>query len=117
MNVIGHMVVKGVPYINGKRAIHDPPKPEDDPEIALLGGAFSVYRCPECKARLSGKDMICLNICHLSAASARRFHEMLAEADRRAKYREAQKEKLKKESGFLGEFVGEIADKEDFDPK
>ena len=113
MNVIGHTVIAGVPFINGRPAKLDPPK---DP-IELLDGAFSEWRCPECNARLSGEDMICLNVCHLSAASARRFNDMLAAAANRVRHREFVKEKMKAESGFLGEFLGEIADNEDFDLK
>ena len=84
--VIGHEVVGGVPYINGKRAIHDPPK--EDPGIELLDGAFSEWRCPECKARLGGKLTICLNACHLSAASFTRFQSLMTECAARVKRRE-----------------------------
>ena len=113
MNIIGHTIIAGIPFINGKPAKLDEPKEE----IELLDGAFSKWRCPECNARLSGEGMICLNLCHLSAASARRFNEMLGAAAMRVRRREAMKEKMKKESGFLGEFLGEIADNEDFDLK
>lgn len=75
-HVIGHDIVNGVPYINGKRAILDQPSPEDA-KVELLDGALSVWRCPECNARLGGETPICLNACHLSAAANRRFQGLL----------------------------------------
>ena len=113
MNVIGHEVVAGIPFINGRPAKLDPPK---DP-IELLDGAFSKWRCPECGARLSGEETICLNLCHLSAASARRFADMMADVMYRVNRREWVKAQMKAESGFLGEFLGEIADPEDFESR
>jgi hypothetical protein len=113
MNVIGHAIVKGRPYINGKAAKLD--RPKRNKKLELLNGALSEWRCPECNARLSGDSMICLNLCHLSAASARRFNDGLAEADRRVRHRNAVKEKMKNESGVLVELTAEIADNSDFD--
>jgi len=75
-NVIGHVVIDGQPYINGKKAIYDKKISKE----LLLDGAFSRWKCPECDAHLSGKDMICLNTCHLSAASASRFRALMGAA-------------------------------------
>lgn len=61
-------IINGVPYINGKPARYDPMS-SDNP----LRGALSDYRCPECNARLGVEHQICLNACHLTAASYRRF--------------------------------------------
>lgn len=76
--VIGHEVIDGVPYINGKPATLGEPVMEEMKDV------FSQYRCPECNANLSKDKLICLNACHLSAASMRRFQNLLAEASHRA---------------------------------
>lgn len=104
MNIIGHTIIAGIPFINGKPAILD--TPED--KTVLLDGAFSEWRCPECNARLSGEGMICMNACHLSAASFRRFQELMGQAVAEVKRKEMLKEQLKKESGVLGEILGRI---------
>jgi hypothetical protein len=104
VNVIGHTVVAGIPFINGKAAKLDPP---DNP-IMLLDGALSEWRCPECSARLSGDDLICLNGCHLSAASIRRFQDLMDQAVAESLRKEHLKEQLKKESGVLGDILGRI---------
>jgi len=70
MSVIGAEVINGVPYINGKRAVKSDKKP--------LLDCLSEWCCPECGANLSKETLICLNACHLSAASSRRFHSLLA---------------------------------------
>ena len=67
--VIGHQIIKGQPFINGKPAIWD----EGEPLLDCL----SHWRCPECSAALSANGLICLNACHLSAASYKRFMNML----------------------------------------
>ena len=80
MNVIGHHVVDGVPFINGKKAIACKP---NDPLVKMMNGALAPWKCPECDAHLAGGSLICLNACHLSAASLRRFQNGLAGAQRR----------------------------------
>ena len=65
MNVIGHAIINGKPYINGKPAVWDDTPP--------LLDCFSHWKCPECNAALSVKGLICLNVCHLSAPAFRRF--------------------------------------------
>lgn len=72
--VIGHQSINGVPYVNGKRAIPDP-----DPVFDV----FSPWRCPECGAHLvkSGDSQLhlCLNLCGLPHAWAKRFTEAVSE--------------------------------------
>lgn len=76
----GHTIIEGRPFINGKPAIWDE-KP------SLLPDAFSQWRCPECRAHLSAENKICLNLCHLSAASERRFQALMQEAVARVERR------------------------------
>lgn len=89
MNVIGNQIIEGVPYINGKRAEGC----RDEKCVFCtnehLKDAYGPWKCPECGAHLSKGDLICLNACHLSAASFHRFQEGLAEASARAKSKEA----------------------------
>lgn len=66
MNVIGHQNIDGVPHINGKPA-------QPKPVMAGMEGALAPWSCPECGANLSAELLICLNACHLSAASYKRF--------------------------------------------
>lgn len=80
MNVIGHQIIEGVPYINGKRA-----KECRDEKCVFctnehLKDAYGPWKCPECGAHLSKDDLICMNLCHLSAASMRRFQDLLADS-------------------------------------
>lgn len=82
-SVIGHDIINGIPYINGKKAIWD-----GKSHIEGMGKVFSQYRCPECNAHLSVDSMICLNACHLSAASNRRFQAGIADAVARTKERD-----------------------------
>lgn len=105
MNIIGHMVIKGVPFINGKKAVWD-----KKPYFANtpLADAFSQYKCPECGSHLSKDDMICLRGCHLSAASFMRFQELMGHAVAEVRRQERLKEQLKKESGVLGDILGQI---------
>jgi hypothetical protein len=110
-NVIGHLVVKGVPYINGKRARLD--RPKRDKKLELLDGAFSVYRCPECDARLSGKDMICLNACHLSAASFKRFMSLMGEAKAAADREMAREKALEEGKLSIVDAMAEIEQEND----
>lgn len=72
--VIGHEVVDGHPYINGKPAIKD----QNPTDLTL--DLFAPYRCPECNAHLAKDSLICLNACHLSAAANRRFQAGLIAA-------------------------------------
>ncbi len=73
--VTGHQIIYGQPFINGKPAIHNP-------ENNSFKDIFSDWQCPECGSYLSPEPaLICLNACHLSAASYRRFHQQLREAD------------------------------------
>lgn len=66
----GHIILDGVPYINGKPALLD-----ENPPVMVNGEPlFSQYRCPECNAHLSAESQICLNACHLSAAAYRRLN-------------------------------------------
>ena len=90
MNVVGHRVVNGVPIINGKPALWD-----DKP--SLLPDAFSQWRCPECRANLSAEDKICLNLCHLSAASERRFQALMQEAVARVERRRQRAEQRERD--------------------
>lgn len=69
MNVIGHTIIDGQPYINGKPAIWDVKEP--------LLDSLSQWKCPECDAHLSAEGLICLNACHLSAAQFRRFQDQM----------------------------------------
>lgn len=108
MNVIGHQEIDGVPYINGKRAIHDPPEQAD--RATLLGGTFSEWRCPECNARLGGGTSICLNACHLSAASARRFQALMAETTARVN-RDRHREQMVKD-GKIIDAIGDLTREE-----
>lgn len=94
-NVIGHVVIDGVPYINGKKASYD----KKTSKAMLLDGAFSRWKCPECDAHLSGKDMICLNACHLSAASMSRFRALMGAAASDVRRQERIKEEV--ESGEM----------------
>ena len=77
------------------------PKPEIDDIVPIISGllatrctdencyvkalgfssAFSEWLCPHCGARL-GSSNICLNLCGLSYPSAKRFDELLADANR-----------------------------------
>jgi hypothetical protein len=70
----GATVRYGIPYINGKPAI------KDENVYAGFEDVYAPWRCPECNAFLSKEHLICLNACHLSAASFRRFQRGLAEA-------------------------------------
>jgi hypothetical protein len=70
MSVIGAEIIDSVPYINGKKAVKSNKKP--------LLDCLSEWCCPECGANLAKDSLICLNACHLSAASSRRFHSLLA---------------------------------------
>ena len=86
---IGYITIEGVPHVNGKSATWD----DEMSEFCLLDGAFSRWRCPECKSCLSEPDdepgkFICLNMCGLSAASAKRFMGLMAEAQARIRRRE-----------------------------
>ena len=88
MNVIGNQIIEGVPYINGKRA-----KACKDKKCVFctnehLKEAYASWICPECGAHLGVDSLICMNNCHLSAASNRRFQNMLGEAAARAKSKE-----------------------------
>ena len=74
---MSHQIVDGVPHINEKPAIRCA---DDDRLVKLMDGALAPWLCPECKAHLSGDAMICMNLCHLSAASERRFNAMLGDA-------------------------------------
>lgn len=85
--VTGHAIIDGVPYINGKPAIRS-----DDKLVELMDGALAPWKCPECNAHLSGDAMICMNLCHLSAASARRFNSLLADAQHRVDQRQRDSE-------------------------
>jgi len=110
--VIGHQEIDGVPYINGKRAIHDPPGGKSR-KIALLDGAFSEYRCPECNARLGGNVSICLNACHLSAASYARFMARIRDAQA-AVARDKHREQMVAE-GNLVDAVGDLVREQERD--
>jgi len=92
MNVIGHQIVDGVPYINGKRATECDQKKCILCTNEHLSEALAPWLCPECEAHLSKGSLICTNLCHLSAASLRRFNEGLAQADARVKARKSQEE-------------------------
>lgn len=70
--VTGAQVIEGVPYINGKKAVKSDKKPFFDCQ--------SEWLCPECGTNLTKDTLICLNACHLSAASYRRFNNLLAQA-------------------------------------
>lgn len=69
MPISGSNVIDGIPYINGKPAIWD-----DNPPLL---DCLSQWRCPECNSALSAEGLICLNACHLSAASYRCFQSIL----------------------------------------
>jgi len=79
-SIIGNEIINGIPYINGK-----PAKRCEDPECCLcktseMKDALSEWLCPECGSHLGKDTLICLNGCHLSAASFRRFQQGLIEA-------------------------------------
>jgi hypothetical protein len=75
-NIIGETVVNGVPHINGVAAT----KCEPGCGICkIMAPAFAPWKCPHCKAHL-GRELICLNLCGMSVASARRFNEGFARA-------------------------------------
>ena len=84
----GYGMVKGVPHINGKPAKKCNGKHDDGHACVFCHGimaeCYVPWKCPECGAHLS-PSYICLNACHLSAASLRRFNSRLAEATREAK--------------------------------
>ena len=44
--IIGHEIIGGIPYINGKMAIASTP-------MEGMEGVLRHWRCPECKADLS----------------------------------------------------------------
>lgn len=112
VTIAGAFEHNGVPYINGKKAKHDPPKKGE--EFLLLDGAFSPYRCPECNAHLGGgKPTICLNGCHLTAAQQSRFAGMMMDAAARVGMRNAKKEAIKKNQGLLGEIAAETSTDEE----
>ena len=71
MLVIGHQIIGGVPYINGKAATKTNPCPFD---------IFSDWECPECGARLAKEKLICLNLCSFSAPMMRRFYALMHDA-------------------------------------
>ncbi len=69
----GAKVVDGVPHINGAAA----EKCEKEGCYhTLMNGAVLDYLCPVCCSHL-GRGGICLNACHLSPASRRRFNEKM----------------------------------------
>lgn len=76
--VTGHTVINGQPIINGKPATFD------DKQSEFMAEIFSAWKCPECGAYLAKGSLICLNACHLSAASLRNFQNGLAHANRKA---------------------------------
>lgn len=78
----GATVRYGIPYINGKPAI------KDENVYPGFEDVFAPWRCPECNAFLSKDNLICLNACHLSVASFRRFQEGLAQAAAKVKAEE-----------------------------
>ncbi len=74
--VIGHQTIDGVPHVNGKPAVSDP-----DPVFDV----FAPWRCPECDAHLvqsKGSQLyLCLNLCGMPHAWAKRFTEAISAID------------------------------------
>ena len=81
----GYGVVDGVPYINGK-----PATPKD--VMKEMAEVLAPWACPECGANLAVDGLICLNGCHLSLDSQRRFREQLVAAAARVEARDKAKE-------------------------
>lgn len=72
---MGYYTKDGIPHINDKPATYDEGYAKS-PVGKLMGDVLSAWRCPECNACLAPSG-ICLNACHLSAASYRRFQQGL----------------------------------------
>lgn len=76
----GIEIKDGIPHVWGVPCIKDEEKPFLD--------CFSQWKCPHCKAHMS-KKMICLNACHLTAASYNKFNDLIcniaAEIDKKEK--------------------------------
>jgi len=75
----------GTPYINNKPA--KPCKREGCAICEHMGDVNIPWLCPECGAHL-GSSGICLNACHLSAASMARFTDLMRQSAARVKVRE-----------------------------
>lgn len=103
--VVGYGEIDGIPCVNGKPARRDPATPGKE-GIQLLNGTLSEWRCPECDARLSEPDRFCLNLCHLSAPSQRRFQAMMVDAMARVERRKRRQAMIDK--GQLIEAIGDL---------
>ena len=79
MNVIGHTIINGTPYINGRAATWD--ADNQHPDI------WSSWICPDCNAHLAKINFICLNACHLTLRQNREMMAGLAAAARRVEKR------------------------------
>lgn len=79
---MSYRTIGGVPFVNGLPA---QACPADCGLCKIMAPAFAPWKCPECGAHLSGNQdegFICLNLCGMSAASARRFNRAVSEAGR-----------------------------------
>lgn len=95
MNVIGNCVIDGVPHINGKPATKCEEKDCAMCQSTAMKEALAPWLCPECEAHLGKTALICLNACHLSAASFIRLQNGLAEANATVKRRDKMKKIIK----------------------
>lgn len=93
--IIGHQVIGGIPFINGKPATKCEEKDCCMCQSTAMKEALAPWMCPECGAHLGKSNLICLNACHMSAAAFRRFQNGLAEADAAVKRRENLKKVIK----------------------